>query len=93
MSQPSFQSIRQWILTLFSSKYVFHKARAATVFAVSAKHASTTSEPVKHDSPLLKTEDLRSTRSKWDWLPLHTQYQAARQTIVLCHGIIPSAEF
>lgn len=86
MSQPAFQFLRQCIRTIFNGKHVSQRAKTATVLTVSAKHASTTSNTTVGDSPLLEGNDLRRQRN-WEWLPLHTQYQAARKTIVLCHGM------
>ena len=59
------------------------------MLTVSAKHASTSTTSTTGslgDSPLLEGNNLRRQRN-WEWLPLQTQYQAARKTIVLCHGI------
>ena len=56
------------------------------MLTVSAKHASTTSATTASDSPLLEGNTALKKQRNWEWLPLHTQYQAARKTIVLCHG-------
>lgn len=84
--KPVFQFLRQCIRTIFNGKHVFQRAKTATVLTVSAKHASTTSTSTVSDSPLLEGNNLRRQRN-WEWLPLQTQYQAARKTIVLCHGM------
>src|SRR5277367_4532902 len=90
MSQPAFHSLRNLFRTLFN-RNVYHRAKAAAVITVSAKHASTTTESTVTDSPILKTKVVNDARSRkeryWDWLPLHEQYRAARKTIVLCHGM------
>jgi hypothetical protein len=86
MSQPTFHFFRQAFRTIFNGT-LFHRAKAATVITVSAKHASTTTaadSAAPTESPLLAVkEKLRN----WEWLPLHSQYEAARKTIVLCHGL------
>jgi hypothetical protein len=71
---------------MFNGKHVSHKAKTATVLTVSAKHASTTSGTGTSDTPLIETKSAIKTDRNWDWLPLQPQYQAARKTIVLCHG-------
>jgi hypothetical protein len=76
--------------TLFNGKHVSHKAKTATVLTVSAKHASTTSTTGATDTPLMETKGAFKTGRNWDWLPLQPQYQAARKTIVLCHGLTSS---
>jgi hypothetical protein len=86
MSKPAFQFLRQCIRTIFNGKHVFQRAKTATVLTVSAKHASTTSATTASDSPLLEGNTALKKQRNWEWLPLHTQYQAARKTIVLCHG-------
>src|SRR5271154_3505087 len=84
MSQPVFHFLRHCFRTLFNGN-TFHRAKAATVITVSAKHASTSTESTINESPILKTKERRDG-GNWDWLPLQTQYHAARKTIVLCHG-------
>lgn len=86
MTQPAFHFLRHCFRRLFNGN-VFHRAKAATVITVSAKHASTTTEAAVTESPLLKTKEVKEKGRNWDWLPLQPQYQAARKTIVLCHGI------
>ena len=91
MSQPAFHFFRQAFRTIFNGT-VFHRAKAATVITVSAKHASTTTatdSAASTESPLLKLKELKvkEKRRTWEWLPLHSQYEAARKTIVLCHGL------
>ena len=72
------------------NRNVYHRAKAAAVISVSAKHASTTTESTATESPMLKTrmadDSVTKNDRRWDWLPLHDQYKAARKTIVLCHG-------
>jgi hypothetical protein len=85
MSQPAFHFLRQCLRTLWS-KPARQRAKTATVLTVSAKHASTTSNSGTADTPILDESAVHGR--KWDWLPLHTQYKAARMTIVLCHGVL-----
>jgi hypothetical protein len=86
MSQPAFQFVRQCLRTLWNSKPLFKRAKTATVLTVSAKHASTTSESRTSEPPVLDQSSVNAGGRRWDWLPLQTQYHAARKTIVLCHG-------
>jgi hypothetical protein len=91
MSQPTFHFLRQAFRTIFNGT-VFHRAKAATVITVSAKHASTTTatdSAASAESPLLRVKELKVKEEgrNWEWLPLHSQYEAARKTIVLCHGL------
>ena len=90
MSQPAFHSLRNLFRTLFN-RNVYHRAKAAAVITVSAKHASTTTESTVTESPILKTKVVDEAKSRkeryYEWLPLHEQYKAARKTIVLCHGM------
>ena len=93
MSQPAFHSLRNLFRTFFN-RNVYHRAKAAAVITVSAKHASTTTESAVTESPMLKMKVEEETRTKkernWDWLPIQEQYKAARKTIVLCHGMTDS---
>jgi len=89
MSQPAFDFVRQCVRSLFSGKNLSHRAKRATVLAVTAKHASTstgttTSDQSSIQPPLIFSKE--EVKAKWDWLPLHTPYHAARKTLVLCHG-------
>jgi len=85
MSQPAFHFLRQVFRTLFNAS-VFHRAKAATVITVSAKHASTTTATDSINSPESPLLNVKEKLANWEWLPLHSQYKAARKTIVLCHG-------
>ena len=89
MSQPAFHFLRHCLRTLFGGNKVFHRTKAATVMAVSAKHASTSTETTTTDPPILEITGVKekNRNTKWDWLPLQAQYQAARKTMVLCHGL------
>jgi hypothetical protein len=88
MSQPAFQFFRQCMRRMFTGKHISHRAKTATVLTVSAKHASTTSGMGTSDTPLMESKSAIKTDRNWDWLPLQPQYQAARKTIVMCHGIL-----
>ena len=84
----SFQFLRHCFRTFFGGERRFHKTKAATILTVSAKHASTTTESQAPESPILSSTKpaIVEPARKWEWLPLHTPYKAARKTIVLCHG-------